>query len=89
MRQRIESLDVAIRDRQIAAIGDHLDLTAPEGKDIACDGMLLTPPFVDPHQHLDCAFMLDEENRSGTLEEAVEIFTRIKPVRSEDGQGAR
>jgi len=75
--------DIAVQDGIIIAVGNNLEFTAPEGHDIVCDGMLVTPPFIDAHQHLDCAYMLDEENRTGTLQEAVEIFTRIKPVRTE------
>lgn len=73
-----EMLDVAVRDGSICALGVNLGVAAEPGRDIPCNGMLLTPPFVDAHQHLDCAFMLDKVNQSGTLSEAVEIFTELK-----------
>ena len=76
--------DVAVDDGLIYRLGEDIDLTTEAGNDIPCDGMMLTPPFVDAHQHLDVAFMLDEVNRSGTLSEAIEINTRLKKTRSAD-----
>ncbi len=79
-----EICDVACKGSSIVKIGKKLAVSAPKGFDIACDGMLVSPPFIDPHQHLDCAYMMDHENQSGTLEEAVDLFTSIKRTRSKE-----
>jgi len=43
-------------------------------------GDLLTPSFVDPHLHLDLAYSADlvPENRSGTLLEAIRLWSAFK-----------
>lgn len=43
-------------------------------------GALLTPALVDPHLHLDLAYSLDlvPENRSGTLLEAIRLWSAAK-----------
>lgn len=43
-------------------------------------GGLLTPSFVDPHLHLDLAYSADlvPENRSGTLLEAIRLWSAFK-----------
>lgn len=74
--------DVAVKDGRIHDIGTSLDFAVEPKKDYECEGMMLTPPFIDAHQHLDCAFMIGEVNQAGTLQEAVEIFTRIKNNRT-------
>jgi len=75
--------DVLVRDGRVAAVTPHIDGGSPTTRVLDCTGMFLSPPLIDPHQHLDCAYMLDEENESGTLEEAVELFIRVKPRRSQ------
>ncbi len=46
-------------------------------------GMLASPLFIDPHHHLDCAFLSEPPNLSGTLEEAIQINARLKQSRSD------
>jgi cytosine deaminase len=40
--------------------------------------------FIDPHHHLDCAYLDEYVNLSGTLDEAIEINARIKNERPAD-----
>ena len=44
-------------------------------------GMLGSPLLIDPHHHLDCAFLIEPANQSGTLEEAIETNARLKATR--------
>lgn len=54
-------------------------------------GKLLTPPLVDPHLHLDLAYSLElvPENKSGTLLEAIELWSRAKSELSAENVRAR
>jgi len=74
-------VDLEIRDGRIAAIGPGLPGQGCPLIDAA--GMLASPPFIDPHHHLDCAFLIEPTNQTGTLEEAIETNARIKADRSD------
>jgi cytosine/creatinine deaminase len=67
-----EVVDIAIRDGKILEIGQNLNYQA----DHKFDGMgcLASTAFIDPHTHLDKAFIQPEINQSGTLEEAIKII---------------
>jgi cytosine/creatinine deaminase len=73
-------VDVAIADGRIAA----LEPCYPGAGAVEIDaaGLMASPPFIDAHHHLDCAFLCEPVNRSGTLAEAIEINARIKTRRS-------
>ena len=73
-------VDIAIRAGTISAIGSGLP--AGDFNVIDVNGMLASPPFIDPHHHLDCAFLSEPPNLSGTLEEAIQINARLKINRS-------
>ena len=73
-------VDIAIDDGIIIAIEPHY-----EGQgDVEYDarGLMGSPPFIDPHHHLDCAYLIEPVNRSGTLAEAIQINAQIKAQRS-------
>jgi cytosine deaminase len=74
-------VDIAVRAGMIAEIGPGL--ATQDCRVIDVNGMLVSPPFIDPHHHLDCAFLLDPPNLSGTLEEAIQINARLKLSRSD------
>ena len=50
------------------------------------DGWLVTPPFVDPHFHLDSTLSAGRPrvNRSGTLLEGIEIWADLAPTLTAD-----
>ena len=78
--EKTDSLvDLEIRDGKIAAIGSGLSGEGCQVLDVA--GMLGSPLFIDPHHHLDCAFLIEPANQSGTLEEAIETNARLKATR--------
>ena len=74
-------MDVIISGDYISSIKKHPSNTKAV-KTFNCEGMLLSPPFIDPHQHLDCAYMMGDTNKSGTLAEAIKQFSEIKRQRS-------
>ena len=71
-----ERLDVSIgADGRIARMG--VDLQANGSVVIHLDGQLITPAFVDMHQHLDKSLSIDEApNPEGTLIGAAEAIMR-------------
>jgi len=75
-----ELQDVLVRDGRIEAIGPALP--APEGVRIVdAGGWLLSPPFVDPHFHMDAtlSYGLPRVNESGTLLEGIALWGELKP----------
>jgi len=75
-------VDIAIRAGLVADIG--AGLIAQDSRVVDASGMLASPLFIDPHHHLDCAFLSEPPNISGTLEEAIQINARIKESRSDE-----
>lgn len=53
----------------------------PGDMDIDAQQELVTPPFFEPHFHLDNPFLTETENQSGSLPEAIEIYARVKESR--------
>lgn len=70
--------DIAIKDGIITGIADSLSDIAE--KEIDAKGRLATPPFVDPHIHLDAALTVGSPryNLSGTLIEGIQIWGEKK-----------
>ncbi len=74
-------LDIGIQGERIAALAADLPRPTLPGNDILAAGLMASPLFIDPHHHLDCAYLDQVVNQSGTLEEAIEINARIKEDR--------
>jgi cytosine deaminase len=72
-------MDIGVADGRIVAVAPRLEATAPA--ELACDGMLLSPPFVDAHFHMDSTLSLGQPrlNRSGTLLEGIALWGELKP----------
>ena len=73
-------IDVRVEAGRISAIGPHLP--APDGSEtIDAQGWLLSPPFVDPHFHMDAclSYGLPRVNQSGTLLEGIALWGELKP----------
>ena len=76
-----EAHDVLVEAGRITAIGPTL--AAPDGAEpLDAEGWLLSPPFVDPHFHMDAtlSFGLPRVNESGTLLEGIALWGELKPV---------
>jgi cytosine deaminase len=73
-------LDIGIRDGKIAALERNLGGDA--GRTIDAQGLLVSPPFVDTHFHMDATLSLGlpRLNQSGTLLEGIALWGELKPL---------
>jgi cytosine deaminase len=73
-------IDIAVSAGTIAAI--EPGITADAGQVIDATGRLVSPPFVDPHFHLDATLSLGlpRLNRSGTLLEGIALWGELRPT---------
>jgi len=70
---------------RITAIGANL--VAPDGCEaVDAQGLLLSPPFVDAHFHMDATLSvgLPRLNESGTLLEGIALWGELKPQLTQD-----
>ncbi|MCO7736106.1 amidohydrolase family protein [Brucella intermedia] len=76
-----EKQDILVKDGKIADIvastGEH-----QAAQEIDATNRLVTPPFVDPHFHMDATLSLGlpRLNRSGTLLEGIALWGELKPM---------
>ncbi|VAW14207.1 Cytosine deaminase [hydrothermal vent metagenome] len=75
-----EVADIAIKGDRIAAIAPALE-AASAGQVIDIGGNLVSPPFVDPHFHMDAtlSYGIPRINKSGTLLEGIGLWGELKP----------
>jgi len=73
-------IDIAIRADKIVEVAPRIAATA--GTEIDATGRLVTPPFVDPHFHMDATLSLGlpRMNRSGTLLEGIALWGELRPT---------
>jgi cytosine deaminase len=72
--------DIGIRGETIAAIEPKIEAEA--GRIIDASGNLVSPPFVDPHFHMDAtlSYGIPRINASGTLLEGIALWGELKNV---------
>ena len=77
-------MDILCKDGFISDIGLNIDAKANQVID--AEGYLVSPPFIDPHFHMDATLSLGTPrlNISGTLLEGIELWGELKPVQSID-----
>ncbi|MCC6868302.1 MAG: amidohydrolase family protein [Burkholderiales bacterium] len=77
-------IDVLVTDGRIVDVAPRIEAVA--ARTIDAGGLLLTPPFVDPHFHLDStlSYGLPRVNRSGTLLEGIALWGELKPQLTQD-----
>lgn len=77
-------MDIACKDGRIAAVETGISGEAEETVDAG--GYLVSPPFVDPHFHMDATLSLGRPrmNVSGTLLEGIALWGELKPLQSVD-----
>ncbi|PCH75129.1 MAG: cytosine deaminase [Rhodobacteraceae bacterium] len=82
-------VDIACADGTIAAVEPGISAQAHEVIDAT--GYLVSPPFVDPHFHMDATLSLGTPrmNVSGTLLEGIALWGELKPIQSVDDIIAR
>lgn len=71
--------DVAVRDGRIVDVA--LGIEGQAAEIIEAEGHLLSPPFVDPHFHMDATLSLGQPrmNLSGTLLEGIALWGELRP----------
>ena len=80
--------DIGIRADRIAAVGR---LDAQAGQVIDATGDLVSPPFVDPHFHMDATLSYGQPsvNASGTLLEGIALWGELRDIASVDDMVTR
>ncbi|MBL4811552.1 MAG: amidohydrolase family protein [Rhodobacteraceae bacterium] len=75
--------DIGITGEKITAIGQ---LNATAAKTVDASGCLVSPPFVDPHFHMDAtlSYGTPRINASGTLLEGIGLWGELKAVMTQE-----
>lgn len=76
--------DIGVRGERIIAVAPRLEGEAREIRDVT--DCLVTPPFVDPHFHMDAtlSYGLPRINASGTLLEGIALWGELKPLLTQE-----
>ncbi|MGV1800757.1 amidohydrolase family protein [Agrobacterium vitis] len=79
-----KGFDVGLSGGRITAIEKRLDAVC--GKEIDATGRLVSPPFCDPHFHMDATLSLGmpRMNVSGTLLEGIALWGELRPLLSKE-----
>lgn len=75
-----KGIDIAVKDGKIAAIEASIPVETKE--EIDATNRLVSPPFVDPHFHMDATLSLGlpRMNVSGTLLEGIALWGELRPI---------
>ncbi|MGO8187727.1 amidohydrolase family protein [Rhizobium leguminosarum] len=75
-----KGIDIGIQGGKIVAVEHNLQAQAQE--EIDATGRLVSPPFVDPHFHMDATLSLGlpRMNVSGTLLEGIALWGELRPI---------
>jgi cytosine/creatinine deaminase len=75
-------VDIHVDDGRFAAVVDHDGSAPPARTVIDAAGALASPPYVEPHVHLDTCLTAGQPrwNRSGTLWEGIACWAERKPT---------
>jgi cytosine deaminase len=81
--------DIAIKGDRIAEIAPNI--IAEAGETIDATGDLVSPPFVDPHFHMDAtlSYGTPRVNASGTLLEGINLWGELRDIATIDEMIAR
>ncbi|MGO7534562.1 amidohydrolase family protein [Rhizobium leguminosarum] len=73
-------IDIGVQGGKIIAVERNLPAQAAE--EIDASGRLVSPPFVDPHFHMDATLSLGlpRMNVSGTLLEGIALWGELRPI---------
>lgn len=80
-------MGVAVQDGRITALEEGLSpAAAPAAQVVDAGDLLLSPPFVDAHFHMDAtlSYGLPRVNQSGTLLEGIALWGELKPLLTAD-----
>ncbi|MBX5162175.1 MULTISPECIES: amidohydrolase family protein [unclassified Rhizobium] len=75
-----KNIDIGIQGGKIVVV--ERNLQAQAGEEIDATGRLVSPPFVDPHFHMDATLSLGlpRMNVSGTLLEGIALWGELRPI---------
>ncbi|NLS19442.1 amidohydrolase family protein [Rhizobium sp. P40RR-XXII] len=75
-----KAIDIAVKDGKIAAV--EASITTEAREEIDATDRLVSPPFVDPHFHMDATLSLGlpRMNVSGTLLEGIALWGELRPI---------
>lgn len=78
------NMSVAVQGGRIVGLAPGLQ--APARETVNAQGQLLSPPFCDPHFHMDAtlSYGLPRVNQSGTLLEGIALWGELKPLLTEE-----
>ncbi|MDY0883201.1 amidohydrolase family protein [Dongia soli] len=84
-----KNIDIGIQGDKIVAV--EPGLKAEAGQEIDAGGLLVTPPFVDAHFHMDATLSLGlpRINQSGTLLEGISLWGELKPYLTQEAIAGR
>jgi cytosine deaminase len=84
LRDGRTNMSVAVQDGKIVEVAQGL--VAPAHDTVEAGGQLLTPPFCDPHFHMDSTLTYGSPrvNASGTLLEGIQLWGELKPTLMQD-----
>ena len=73
-------MSIAVQNGRIVEVS--AGLAAESNETLDAQGMLVAPPFVDPHFHMDAtlSYGLPRINESGTLLEGIAVWAELKPM---------
>jgi len=79
-----KGIDIAVKDGKIAAI--EASIAAEAQDEIDATDRLVSPPFVDPHFHMDATLSLGlpRMNVSGTLLEGIALWGELRPIATKE-----
>ena len=79
-----ENIDILCRDGYIVDLGKNIEAEAKQL--INAKGYMVSPPFIDPHFHMDSTLSLGTPrlNLTGTLLEGISLWGELKPLQSVD-----
>ena len=80
-------MGIAVRTGRIVEVAPSASLAeAPAHETLDAAGLLVAPPFCDPHFHMDAtlSYGLPRVNASGTLLEGIALWGELKPLLTAD-----
>jgi cytosine/creatinine deaminase len=82
-------MSIAVREGRIVELSPGL--RAPAAETLDARGLLVSPPFVDAHFHMDAtlSYGLPRVNASGTLLEGIALWGELKPLLTEEAIAER
>ena len=80
-----QGMSVAVRDGKIVEVAPG-PIAAQARQTVDAQGLLLSPPFCDPHFHMDAtlSYGLPRVNQSGTLLEGIALWGELKPLLTQE-----